>query len=166
MAGIRVVTDSACDLPQALADEHGIEIVPLTIRFGDEELVDRRDLSPKEFEILAVLAGRANHVITREELVRLVWPAERPVKRQTLDVYLFSLRSKIEDNSEHPARLLTVRGVGYRLIAPGETPLRPEPAPSSPSDSAPAADECRGEDEVVASREWKREVFRERAAVT
>lgn len=49
MAGIRVVTDSACDLPQALADEHQIEIVPLTIRFGDEELVDRRDLSPKEF---------------------------------------------------------------------------------------------------------------------
>jgi DegV family protein with EDD domain len=49
MAGIRVVTDSACDLPQSLADEHDIEIVPLTIRFGDDELVDRRDLSPKEF---------------------------------------------------------------------------------------------------------------------
>jgi DegV family protein with EDD domain len=49
MAGIRVVTDSACDLPAALAEEHGIEIVPLTIRFGEEELVDRRDLSPKEF---------------------------------------------------------------------------------------------------------------------
>ncbi len=49
MAGIRVVTDSACDLPQALADQHRIEIVPLTIRFGDDELVDRRDLSPKEF---------------------------------------------------------------------------------------------------------------------
>jgi DegV family protein with EDD domain len=49
MAGIRVVTDSACDLPQALADQHGIEIIPLTIRFGEDELVDRRDLSPKEF---------------------------------------------------------------------------------------------------------------------
>jgi DegV family protein with EDD domain len=49
LAGIRVVTDSACDLPQSLADDHGIEIVPLTIRFGDEELVDRRDLSAKEF---------------------------------------------------------------------------------------------------------------------
>ena len=49
MADIRVVTDSACDLPSALAEEHGIEIVPLTIRFGEEELVDRRDLSPKEF---------------------------------------------------------------------------------------------------------------------
>jgi DegV family protein with EDD domain len=46
---IRVVTDSACDLPDPLANELGIEIVPLTIRFGDEEFVDRRDLSPSEF---------------------------------------------------------------------------------------------------------------------
>jgi DegV family protein with EDD domain len=46
---IRVVTDSACDLPEALAADLGIEIVPLTIRFGDEELVDRVDFTPAEF---------------------------------------------------------------------------------------------------------------------
>jgi fatty acid kinase fatty acid binding subunit len=46
---IRVATDSACDLPQDLADELDIEIVPLSIRFGEESLVDRRDLSPTEF---------------------------------------------------------------------------------------------------------------------
>lgn len=46
---VRIVTDSACDLPQARADELGIEIVPLTIRFGDEEFVDRAELSNEEF---------------------------------------------------------------------------------------------------------------------
>lgn len=46
---VRIVTDSACDLPQAVADELGISIVPLTIRIGGEEFVDRRDLTPKEF---------------------------------------------------------------------------------------------------------------------
>lgn len=46
---VRVVTDSACDLPQALADELGIEIVPLTIRIGGHDYVDRLDLSPAEF---------------------------------------------------------------------------------------------------------------------
>ncbi|HKA04516.1 MAG TPA: DegV family protein [Acidimicrobiales bacterium] len=46
---VRVVTDSACDLPDPLAAELGIEIVPLTIRFGVEELVDRRDFTPAEF---------------------------------------------------------------------------------------------------------------------
>ena len=49
MAGPRVVTDSSCDLPADLVAELDIDIVPLTIRFGAEELVDRRDLSPKEF---------------------------------------------------------------------------------------------------------------------
>lgn len=46
---VRIVTDSASDLPEDVASELGIEIVPLTIRFGDEELVDRRDVTPEEF---------------------------------------------------------------------------------------------------------------------
>ena len=46
---VGIVTDSACDLPQELADRWGIEIVPLSIRFGDEELVDREQLSTDEF---------------------------------------------------------------------------------------------------------------------
>jgi len=49
MPGVRVVTDSACDLTEELAAANAITVVPLTIRFGDEELLDRRDLSPAEF---------------------------------------------------------------------------------------------------------------------
>jgi len=47
--GVRVVTDSACDLPDELVAALGLSIVPLTIRFGDEELVDREELSVAEF---------------------------------------------------------------------------------------------------------------------
>jgi len=47
--GIRVVTDSSCDLPSALVDAHGISVVPLTIRFGDEEFVDQVELSTDAF---------------------------------------------------------------------------------------------------------------------
>jgi DegV family protein with EDD domain len=47
--GVRVVTDSACDLPVARAEELGIEIVPLTIRFGNEEFVDRVELTNEQF---------------------------------------------------------------------------------------------------------------------
>ncbi len=46
---VKVVTDSSCDLPQELVDELGIAIVPLTIRFGADEYVDRRDLTTTEF---------------------------------------------------------------------------------------------------------------------
>jgi len=46
---VRVVSDSACDLPPETCEALGIEIVPLTIRFGDEEYVDREELSTDEF---------------------------------------------------------------------------------------------------------------------
>ena len=49
MPGVRIVTDSACDIPAAQAGEHGIEVVPLTIRFGDEEFTDGVTLSIEEF---------------------------------------------------------------------------------------------------------------------
>lgn len=46
---IRIVTDSSCDLPAEVVERHRITVVPLTIRFGDEDLVDREDLSVDEF---------------------------------------------------------------------------------------------------------------------
>jgi DegV family protein with EDD domain len=47
--GVRVVTDSSCDLPQHVADEMGISVVPLRIRFGTEEFVDRVELTNEDF---------------------------------------------------------------------------------------------------------------------
>lgn len=46
---IRIVTDSSCDLPDAVLDEHRITVVPLTIRFGAEDFVDREQLSVDDF---------------------------------------------------------------------------------------------------------------------
>lgn len=48
-SAVRIITDSACDLPDSVIHELGIEVVPLFIRFGDEELVDREQLSTDEF---------------------------------------------------------------------------------------------------------------------
>ena len=46
---VRIVTDSSCDLPQQLADQLGITIVPLSIRFGDTEYIDRTTITASEF---------------------------------------------------------------------------------------------------------------------
>ena len=46
---VAIVTDSSCDLPADVAAEFGIDIVPLTIRFGDDEFIDREELSAAEF---------------------------------------------------------------------------------------------------------------------
>ena len=49
MPGVHIVTDSACDLTDQLVKEHNVTVVPLTIRFGETELQDRRQLTPTEF---------------------------------------------------------------------------------------------------------------------
>ena len=49
MPNVRIVTDSACDLPADTAAALGIDVVPLSIRFGSDEFVDRRDLTPQQF---------------------------------------------------------------------------------------------------------------------
>jgi DegV family protein with EDD domain len=49
MPGVRIVTDSSCDLPPELVAKHQITVVPLTIRFGEEEFVDLEGLAPEEF---------------------------------------------------------------------------------------------------------------------
>ncbi|HLA67179.1 MAG TPA: DegV family protein [Acidimicrobiia bacterium] len=51
---IRIVTDSSCDLPDGLVEQHRITIVPLTIRFGDDDYVDREELSTDRFWELLV----------------------------------------------------------------------------------------------------------------
>lgn len=48
-SSVRIITDSACDLPQNVVDELGIEVVPLFIRFGDDELIDREQLTTAQF---------------------------------------------------------------------------------------------------------------------
>jgi DegV family protein with EDD domain len=73
---IRLVTDSSCDLPDEVIAQNRIEVVPLTIRFGEEELVDREELSGDEFwrrltsgavlpETAAPSVGRFQQAFTR-----------------------------------------------------------------------------------------------------
>ncbi len=49
MAGIKIITDSASDLPVDEATRLNVDVIPLSIRFGDEEFVDRRDITPTAF---------------------------------------------------------------------------------------------------------------------
>lgn len=48
-SAVRIITDSACDLPDSVVQSLGIEVVPLFIRFGDDELIDREQLTTTQF---------------------------------------------------------------------------------------------------------------------
>jgi len=73
-------------------------------------------LSRKEFGILRQLAAQAGQVVTREDLLNEVWGYENYPSTRTVDNHIASLRAKLEENPSHPRRLLTVHGVGYKLV--------------------------------------------------
>ena len=73
------------------------------------------DLPPREFDLLYALALAAGHVVSAEDLIARVWGAEYSGEPQVVYVHIRWLREKIEDDPNHPRRIITVRGVGYKL---------------------------------------------------
>ena len=74
------------------------------------------ELAPKAFELLRVLALNANQVMSVDQLIEQVWGVEFSGEPQVVYVHIRWLREKLEDDLSNPKRLLTVRGVGYKLV--------------------------------------------------
>lgn len=72
-------------------------------------------LPRKEFELLCALVENSGRVMTRQGLIDRVWGYDYVGDTKTLDVHIKRLRSKIEGNPAEPARITTVRGVGYKF---------------------------------------------------
>jgi DNA-binding response OmpR family regulator len=72
-------------------------------------------LTPKEFNLLGVLARNAGRVITRTELVKEAWGPEYGDAIDSLKLYIHYLRQKVEVDPQHPNYIMTSRGVGYRF---------------------------------------------------
>lgn len=73
-------------------------------------------LTRKQTELLDVLMRRSGLVTSREELIEAAWDDATAVKENTLDVYIHSLRSKLEDRSESKPLIRTVHGTGYIFV--------------------------------------------------
>jgi DNA-binding response OmpR family regulator len=74
------------------------------------------DLSPREFDLLLLLATQPDKVFSMEDILAQVWGAEFVGQPQVVYVHIRWLRQKLEADPDHPARILTVRGVGYKLV--------------------------------------------------
>ena len=74
------------------------------------------DLSPREFDLLHALALHPGVVISTDDLLARVWGAEFIGQPQVVYVHIRWLREKLEEDPDHPTRLLTVHSVGYKLI--------------------------------------------------
>lgn len=78
------------------------------------------DLSPKEFDLLRVLAERAGEVVSKRELLAEVWREPYGGSDRTIDVHLSWLRNKLGESAQEPRYIQTVHGVGVKLVDPSE----------------------------------------------
>lgn len=75
-------------------------------------------LTPLEFDLLVALARKPRQVFTREVLLEQVWGYRHAADTRLVNVHVQRLRSKVENDPEHPEVVLTVRGVGYKAGPP------------------------------------------------
>ncbi len=91
----------------------------LQIDLGRHEVLadgDRVHLTLSEFKVLALLAERPDRVVSRRELMQHLWASEHVGDEHACEVHISNLRRKIERNPSQPQRLVTVRGLGYKLV--------------------------------------------------
>ena len=96
------------------AGDLDIDVAGHQVRRGEVEI----GLTPLEFDLLVTLARTPWKVFTREELLEQVWGYQHAADTRLVNVHVQRLRAKIEHDPEHPAIVVTVRGVGYRAGEP------------------------------------------------
>ena len=74
-------------------------------------------LSPIEWKLVEALVRRAEHLITREELLASVWGPDAVEKTHYLRVHMASIRHKLEPDHAHPRFFVTVPGLGLKFVA-------------------------------------------------
>jgi two-component system, OmpR family, response regulator RegX3 len=84
-----------------------------------EVRIDERTirLTPSEFRLLAFLAQEPERVYSRREIMQHLWDSTYVGDQRACDIHVSNLRRKIEETPGRPQRLVTVRGVGYKLLA-------------------------------------------------
>ena len=121
-------TDQVAARIRAVLRRVGHTQAPGPLRVGDLAIDERTrvatlageplQLSRKEFDVLLTLAARAGEVVTKRELLAEVWRDAYGSSERTLDVHLSWLRRKLGETAAEPRYLVSVRGVGVRLVDP------------------------------------------------
>jgi DNA-binding response OmpR family regulator len=127
MARVRtLLRRAAATAPPVPADDPVLRVGTVTVDpVRHEVTADGRAVActPGEFALLALLAAEPGRVFTRAQIIEHQHGFDRYFTSRTVDVHVMNLRRKIEPAPDRPARLLTVYGVGYKLVPdPGSLP--------------------------------------------
>ncbi len=90
-----------------------VDVAAQTLTRGREKV----SLSFYEAQVLRYLHERSGHVVSRDELLEKVWGAPPNANNRTVDNFIVKLRKKLEPHPDKPAHILTVYGLGYKLVS-------------------------------------------------
>lgn len=110
VARIRVQLRPRNDAARIEVGDLEIDRMARQVRAASQEVA----LSPREFDLLALLAGQPGRVFSREEIERRLWGNEAAPSSNSVDVHVANLRGKLRDAGSH-GLIRTVRGVGYAV---------------------------------------------------
>lgn len=100
-------------------DETSARIGKLEVNFSSYNAKENDveiQMSFKEFEVLNYLWKRKNETVSRDDLLHDIWGEDVYITTRTIDNFILKLRQKIETDSKHPKIIITVHGIGYKLI--------------------------------------------------
>ncbi len=101
-------------------DDSRIQIGRIDVNFQNYTALENEksvQMSHKEFEILNYLWKHRNRTVSRDDLLEKIWGYEGSPTTRTIDNFIVKLRQKTEKDPNHPQIIITVHGIGYKLIA-------------------------------------------------
>lgn len=120
LARIKAIMRRSERSSDSAADTTAISIGKLNVNFvtyNAETEGESVPLSYKEFEILKYLFEHKNNTVSRDQLLNDIWGEDVFTTSRTIDNFILKLRQKIEQDPNHPKIILTVHGIGYKLIS-------------------------------------------------
>ncbi len=119
LARIKAILRRSPDTSAEAHDDEDIQIGNMRVNFKNYTASDGNGevrMSHKEFEILHYLYSNAGKTVDRDDLMSKVWGINYEITTRTVDNFVLKLRQKIEADSNNPKIILTVHGVGYKMI--------------------------------------------------
>lgn len=107
--------------PKMKSDSKEASIGKMTVNFSSYNASVNQEpvkMSHKEFEILKYLWDHRNDTVSRYQLLEDIWGYNEQPTTRTVDNFILKLRQKVEQNPEEPQIILTVHGVGYKMLEP------------------------------------------------
>ncbi len=87
------------------------------VNYAAYENENEVSMTHREFELIKYLYSRKNQTVSRDDLLKNIWDQNVFTTTRTIDNFIVKLRQKMEEDPNHPKIILTVHGIGYKMIA-------------------------------------------------